>query len=66
MIEFPKTVTCKWCGQEMENDPGSYYHMKACEADWCLDQIKDAKSEGDDEKLASLRRQLERARYVGD
>ena len=63
MLEFPKTIVCKWCDQELENDPGAYYHQKSCEANWCLDELE---FEEDPERRRHLKAQLERARYTGD
>lgn len=48
---LPK-VTCPVCGEQMENDPGAYYHRKDCER-------RAALARGDQAAA-------DRAAYVGD
>jgi len=57
------TVTCEYCGRVGSDDPGAYYHRKACEAQWCLKQLSTCT---DPDEIRRLKAQLEAARYVGD
>ena len=57
-------TTCKWCGKTMPYDPGSYYHKKRCEADWCSVQLK--RTDLTEDQRKRLIAQRERAYYVGD
>lgn len=61
-------VTCKYCNSDMEDNPGSYYHMKRCEADHWRKQIEklDLEMECLKEARKKLVAKLELARYVGD
>jgi hypothetical protein len=60
---------CEWCGQAREGNAGDYYHEKACHARDVEKRIARAITFGKDESsegMKRLRRELERARYVGD
>lgn len=64
---FPATVTCEWCSKSMPNDPGAWYHEKACEADAVERELDAARERGDDVMhIRRLERRLEQVRYVGD
>ena len=62
-----KTVQCEFCGKTMPNDPGFYYHHKACEATHVRQLIKEAEERGAPaDEMRRLRSRLELANYVGD
>lgn len=59
---------CPYCGREDEGNAGDYYHQKRCEQTYVRNEIKleEGKKEPNQGKLRKLRRELERAYYVGD
>ncbi len=59
-----KTVTCEYCDKSMPDDPGSYYHRSACEANYVLGLLKNPNLDASERKKLNYR--LEMARYVGD
>lgn len=55
-------MKCDYCGTELPDDAGSYYHRKECEARSLEAQLR---TETDPEKRKTLEARLEEARYVG-
>lgn len=66
-MEVPHSIVCPHCNREMPNNPGAYYHKKACEAGIIREQIREERSGNNDpEVIRKLRQHLEMADYVGD
>jgi hypothetical protein len=58
--------SCQWCGRENENNPGDYYHEKACHRTDVLRRMDSEKAKRDSNLMDELERELARASYVGD
>lgn len=54
---------CRHCGRADEDNPGDYYHDKACEAQYIREAIE---ATTDEIELQKLRARLEMAEFVGD
>ena len=54
---------CDFCDRENEGNAGDYYHRKACEA---TDISRKLERATDPKEIASLKKRLEMARFVGD
>lgn len=63
----PPNTTCPYCKASMPSDPGAYYHRKDCERRDLTRRLGEAyaRNAGSDE-IAQLKRELDRASYVGD
>jgi len=56
--------TCRWCDEYvLENNPGDYYHEKACERRLIVLELE---KETDPKKIERLERRLWHASYTGD
>ena len=63
-----KTVTCNYCGREMNNDPGFYYHRKDCERRYYAAALEQLEKQGkaDTIQYRRIKGLYELACYVGD
>ena len=60
---------CRWCGRQDENNPGDYYHEKACHRRDVTRRMDEAERRGVDKmsrEWERLERELFEASYTGD